>query len=960
MNVIGITFDGEMKGYVVINDLKINEWLDPRDLSLDIVFRVTIEHKYGKDGFKKVKELYVYFPKEDMENISTDRHITREVRERLEKEVREREYELRRKISPLKGYIPPIITESVTFEVDGDRKRFNVQLLDYEFDEKTAERHIYFSLRCRKSIVPSDKTTSVKETSWDYSCIVEPYLVQTLKWSKEEFMPPFELLEIWLQIPKDIYSYLSAIDVRPMSNLENMFFLGKETAEKFRDAGQPLAREDTLCINWNFYNVSVSSLPEEIKVIHNPALSRKEDRFVDSFEKSPEDFILILRELLYTCELWTLDLGYIISAISDENIKIILDIFNTMIFQRYLKPMEQNLNMLVDKLENFRDLPFYVEFFSRYDIFYTLILCKKSEEYFSDHVLSKIERFQELKNPLDPDYIELMEELTDLSETTKKFNFYNAQEDKLRYRNDVLSKIDSMEKKWGRKLIHPDKYIFYVILTNWKNIVKKEYEEFAPKPEIEATIKTKNLTLADEAGVLLSVKNSGKGEARDVYARLLPGEDYDIVKEVSDIKTLLSGGGRSFEPELTIKPNKTKTVIYYEIYYADTLGKENSKRFEETIEFTKKEIEFQQIENPYVIGEVVRDKRMFFGREELMKLIIENFEGKYQINPIFLYGQRRTGKTSILYHLKEKLRDEFFPIFFSTLEIFGEKSFYQDLMEKIKKELGLNEIEVPNVEDDPFKKFNSEFYDKIKPNLGKKKLVLMIDEYQRIDQLIIEGHYSESVIDFLNALVQDGEIKFILAGSLYPDELKATKWAELMKFFTTVHVGLLKKEDAINLICEPVKGFMEYDGGGIEKIISLGGCHPYFTQLICHVMVEHHNHDKVNVIGYNSVINYLSTYFERGYNIFSDIIEKRNDIERKILFYINNLMGKKREITIHRSEIEMNLIENEEIMDKREIEKALSNLERREIIRKSTEHPDYYEFAIDIYRQWIKWNLTKG
>ncbi len=74
------------------------------------------------------------------------------------------------------------------------------------------------------------------------------------------------------------------------------------------------------------------------------------------------------------------------------------------------------------------------------------------------------------------------------------------------------------------------------------------------------------------------------------------------------------------------------------------------------------ENEFQEIENPYARyaeSSIVEDPQMFYGREELIensaKAIIN--AGK-QGKSIVIYGQKRAGKSSILYHLGLKVITE--------------------------------------------------------------------------------------------------------------------------------------------------------------------------------------------------------------------------------------------------------------------------------------------------------------
>jgi hypothetical protein len=56
--------------------------------------------------------------------------------------------------------------------------------------------------------------------------------------------------------------------------------------------------------------------------------------------------------------------------------------------------------------------------------------------------------------------------------------------------------------------------------------------------------------------------------------------------------------------------------------------------------------------NPYISGEPVREADMFFGRDELLRKIIN---GLHQ-NSVMIHGERRIGKTSLLFHLAEQLR----------------------------------------------------------------------------------------------------------------------------------------------------------------------------------------------------------------------------------------------------------------------------------------------------------------
>ena len=69
------------------------------------------------------------------------------------------------------------------------------------------------------------------------------------------------------------------------------------------------------------------------------------------------------------------------------------------------------------------------------------------------------------------------------------------------------------------------------------------------------------------------------------------------------------------------------------------------------------EDEFEDLENPYAPyaeGGIVGDVDMFFGREELIRNIANAIQqSRLQSKSVLVFGQKRSGKSSILFHLKE-------------------------------------------------------------------------------------------------------------------------------------------------------------------------------------------------------------------------------------------------------------------------------------------------------------------
>ena len=52
--------------------------------------------------------------------------------------------------------------------------------------------------------------------------------------------------------------------------------------------------------------------------------------------------------------------------------------------------------------------------------------------------------------------------------------------------------------------------------------------------------------------------------------------------------------------------------------------------------------------NPYIAGSIVTGEEMFFGRQDVFSFVRRHLTGLHRDSPVVLYGQRRTGKTSVL------------------------------------------------------------------------------------------------------------------------------------------------------------------------------------------------------------------------------------------------------------------------------------------------------------------------
>jgi KaiC/GvpD/RAD55 family RecA-like ATPase len=153
------------------------------------------------------------------------------------------------------------------------------------------------------------------------------------------------------------------------------------------------------------------------------------------------------------------------------------------------------------------------------------------------------------------------------------------------------------------------------------------------------------------------------------------------------------------------------------------------------------------------------------------------------------------------------------------------------------------------------------------------------------------------------------------------------------------------------LITEPVRKFnMVYDPLAIEKIYRLTHGHPYFTQLLCHALVNLHNKEKINYITIQEVDQELNRIIERGQMHFDFIWDRSSAIERLTMTTLTRTLQEEEAVTV--SSIVNKLSEYNLKVDSKEISKAFDKLASKDIIAKILDHTTTYEFKVDLIRIW--------
>lgn len=96
--------------------------------------------------------------------------------------------------------------------------------------------------------------------------------------------------------------------------------------------------------------------------------------------------------------------------------------------------------------------------------------------------------------------------------------------------------------------------------------------------------------------------------------------------------------------------------------------------------------EFKPVPNPYLVGNPIKTQKMFYGAQDDLAFVKRKLEGGNQSFVIVFRGERRSGKTSILFQiLNGELRAGFLPILVDMQTVAGLKSD-GEFFEKVAKE----------------------------------------------------------------------------------------------------------------------------------------------------------------------------------------------------------------------------------------------------------------------------------
>ena len=335
----------------------------------------------------------------------------------------------------------------------------------------------------------------------------------------------------------------------------------------------------------------------------------------------------------------------------------------------------------------------------------------------------------------------------------------------------------------------------------------------------------------------------------------------------------------SLPVKLAYQPRSSDELLHYEAVLPVRLASQE---------------EFQAIANPFqdgASGRPVVNANMFFGRDELIARIRAKLgEAPAPGVGIAVFGQRRAGKTSIRHHLTRQLETvDRLPVVdvgnIGDLPV-GNATDIETLPAETRRTMNTRLLALlmwrilagadkalrkldpdgppllpPDLDRTSFLDSPEPMYDcatlierqREEAGPGQPPLVVLIDEFQYIDQWIHEGRLSASFMQAFKALIERRLFHLVIVGQDALDRLIQTD-PNVFGVFSIERVTYLAASDARRLIVEPIwsggpeRPTSRYQERAVERILELTGGSAFYIQRFCYHLVNYMNAEHAPVV----------------------------------------------------------------------------------------------------------------
>ncbi len=419
--------------------------------------------------------------------------------------------------------------------------------------------------------------------------------------------------------------------------------------------------------------------------------------------------------------------------------------------------------------------------------------------------------------------------------------------------NFLLDEITTSPTYWTKAFIFP-------MLLLWKTILTKDFDHHDKNTHPVVQVEAIERIQIDETQKIVTMhaligNRQGTRTAYGVKMHVLPSPDntYETLEQRYEVGSIQPGSTVSQPIQVMLSSGQEALALHHQI--SDL--RRGQEYMEEPPPFPvslSKEV-FEHFPNPYSTGILVTDIGMFKGREVLITEVVGIIKRFGHRKTVAIYGPKRSGKSSLLYHLArtlESLPDQRFVPIELNLEVLGANpspvGIFHAILSEVYRALP-ESVPVPSLDEMskyPLINFIHYLRDEVKtlPDMKNREIVLLLDDFTSLYENMLSEELQRFMRNEWKNVVDRPLFTLVLTGNT---ELPTfvQQYSEAFTSAELRYVGALKEDGAKELIEKPIWNHARLTSRltepVIQKIIRLTGRNPLYIQELMSRLVEYMN-----------------------------------------------------------------------------------------------------------------------
>lgn len=478
--------------------------------------------------------------------------------------------------------------------------------------------------------------------------------------------------------------------------------------------------------------------------------------------------------------------------------------------------------------------------------------------------------------------ISYLEKMVELFKKFVQFNELYSVDDREDTLDRVIDLCDTQEKQIRDTPTDFSYEILLDIIVELKGraIALKNELYGESTPQLEVYPNTNAYYKGDQmlAKITIYIQNKGNVQRADISSIRLAGVENNV--EITGnpeypVTTVHGNGKEEYSITITFTDKEKQRQLFdinfsFEYSYYDKTGERIKEKFSEIFQINLSNMDsFDKIKNKYSSftesGAVTTDD-MFFGREKEIKHIVDSLDlGNGSVlshRGIYMYGQKRAGKSSIMAHLKKHISDAF-PERYIIVDLgsIGSDSsndawlkatlisklgdeiedLYPEVFDKIEETVSFVET-VKSITQNPNTPEFGILLNKVEKYMPDKVIMIFVDEFTYLYESIKQKKCDDAFPHFWKALLQNYNICSIVIGQ---DSMKqfVEEYANDFACMKEMPVSYLDESSAKELITKPMcdNGKNRFEPDAVDLIYHLTAGSAYLIMIFCSKLVDYMN-----------------------------------------------------------------------------------------------------------------------